>query len=271
MTKQIVIFNPAARGEKAQRLRKFLDAHAGPGIALRPTTGPGHARELAAAAVAEGATTFVAAGGDGTINEVVNGLVPHPVPLGILPLGTANVFARELGIPLRLTRAWEVVQRQRVATVDLGCVEAQGVRRYFVQLAGVGFDATAIRETSWELKKKFGPLSYLWGGLRTLWLWPHAPAVFIGNGRFYGGPFKLFPQAQLADGRLDICRLPRASLWGALLVVLGCHTARRDVEYFQTESYEHDGAQPFEVDGELAGTTPVRFTVAPRALRVIVP
>src|SRR5205809_6453673 len=101
MNKIIVIFNPAARGEKSQRCRHFLETLAGgsPRISLAGTQGPGDARRLAAEAVANGCDLIVAAGGDGTLNEVANGIGLSGVPLGILPLGTVNVFARELGIP----------------------------------------------------------------------------------------------------------------------------------------------------------------------------
>lgn len=271
MNKAFVIFNPAARGEKSQRLRRFLESKKSDRVVLAPTQCAGDATRLAGDAIRQGCDLIIAAGGDGTINEVVNGLGTSRVPVGVLPLGTANVFARELGIPLDVAGAWDVIERRRVAAFDLGVAEAGGQRRYFVQLAGIGFDAAAIREASWELKKKIGPLSYVVAGLRVLRQRPRAPAVFIGNGRYYGGPFRLFPQAVMSDGRLDVCVMERPSLLDALAVMLGRHTKRPDVRYFQAETYAHDGAWPFELDGELAGTTPVKFSVLPGALRVIIP
>jgi diacylglycerol kinase (ATP) len=271
MTKLFVIFNPAARGEKSQRLKAFLEAKAGADVTLLPTRAPGDAQTLAADAVAAGARCVLAAGGDGTINEVVNGIGTAGVPLGILPLGTANVFSRDLRLPFRVADAWEVVNRGHTRTIDLGCADASGQRRYFVQLAGVGFDAAAIQLASWELKKKIGPLSYVIAGLRVLRQKPRMPVVFIGNGRLYGGPFTLFPQAQFDDGKLDICVMEHPSVWLALSVMRGRHTTQPGVRYFQAETYEHDGALPFELDGEFAGQTPVKFSVIPRALRVIVP
>ena len=141
-----VIFNPAARGEKARRFRHQLDA-IGPQCALKATTAPDDARRLAAEAVADGFELIVAAGGDGTVNEVLNGIGDAPdgfarARLGVLPLGTVNVFARELKIPLRIGQAWEALQRGRETRIDLPRVEfsANGVRqkKYFVQLAGAG-------------------------------------------------------------------------------------------------------------------------------------
>jgi hypothetical protein len=152
-----VIFNPAARGNKARHFRHQLDA-IGSQCALKATTAPGDARRLAAEAVGEGFDLIVAAGGDGTVNEVLNGLGDAPdglarARLGVLPLGTVNVFARELKIPLRIERAWNVLQRGREMRIDLPRVEfsANGTRQkqYFAQLAGAGMDARAIELVDW--------------------------------------------------------------------------------------------------------------------------
>ena len=171
-----VIFNPAARGDKARRFRRQLDV-IGPQCALKATTAPDDARRLAAEAVGEGFDLIVAAGGDGTVNEVLNGLGDAPdgfarARFGVLPLGTVNVFARELKIPLRLERAWDVLQRGREMRIDLPHVEFSdsGTRRQrcFVQLAGAGMDARTIELVDWEHKKKVGPLAYLIAGLKAM-------------------------------------------------------------------------------------------------------
>ena len=218
MDKLFVIFNPAARGEKSQRVRRFLETKASSSVTLAPTQRADEARLLAARAVSDGYRVIVAAGGDGTINEVVNGIGTSGSALGVLPLGTVNVFAQELGIPRQLEAAWALIQHGRPRTIDLARAESHGAVRYFIQLAGVGFDARAVRTASWELKKKIGPLSYVWAGLKTLSV-PHARievsangngsaagvAVLIGNGRYYGGRFTLFPKARMDDGLLDVC------------------------------------------------------------------
>ena len=288
--KLLVIFNPAARGEKSQRLLAFLEAKAGPDIVLAPTTGTGDATRLAAQGVAQGHDLIVAAGGDGTINEVVNGLGPAGVTLGVLPLGTVNVFAREFALPRRLETAWALLEQGRTMVVDLACAEFGPNRRYFVQLAGVGFDAHAVRTASWALKKRIGPLSYVVAGLKalrtthpTVEVVPagaaavRGAAVFIGNGRFYGGSFKLFPHARLDDGLLDVCVFDgtgyRDMARYAVGLVCGRHTRLRGVHYFQASDFvcRADSPVPFQLDGEDAGDTPVRFTLLPRALRVLVP
>src|ERR1039457_3965011 len=168
MDKLFVIFNPAARGEKNRRVRKFLEAKAGQSVTLAPTERAGDAKLLAARAVQEGFRVIVAAGGDGTINEVVNGMGTSGATLGVLPLGTVNVFAHELRNPRRSEAAWQVIKTGERRTIDLARSEAGAATRYFVQLAGVGFDAQAVRDASWELKKKIGPLSYVWAGIKTL-------------------------------------------------------------------------------------------------------
>lgn len=275
MTRIFVIFNPAARGEKSQRLRQFLESKRSDRVTLAPTRRPGDATRLAAAAGDH--DIVVAAGGDGTINEVVNGL--NGAALGVLPLGTVNVFARELGIPRRLPAAWELIESGRTRAIDLPYAEAAGQRRWFCQLAGVGFDARAVRAASWELKKKIGPLSYVWAGLKTM----RAPgviefdgargvALLIGNGRFYGGRYRLFPEAKLDDGLLDACFFERVSLlrYGPA-ILLGRHTRLAGVRYVQGKEFCCASAAPFQLDGEDAGDGPVKFSLKPRALRVIAP
>ena len=171
-----VIFNPAARGNKARHFRHHLDDIGGQS-AFKATSAPGDARRLAAEAVGEGYDLVVAAGGDGTVNEVLNGIGDAPdgferARLGVLPLGTVNVFARELKIPLKFERAWEMFQRGNETKIDLPRAEfsadGKSTRRYFVQLAGAGFDARAIELVDWEHKKKVGPLAYFIAGLKAL-------------------------------------------------------------------------------------------------------
>ena len=210
-----VIFNPAARGNKARRFRRHLDDMAA-GIAFKATAGTGDAQRLATEAVEEGYEVVVAAGGDGTLNEVLNGIAAAPggldqVRLGVLPLGTVNVFARELNISLNLRRAWEVLRRGKETRIDLASAEFQvrdrTEKRYFAQLAGAGLDARAIELVSWQLKKKTGPLAYVVAGLRAMLETKprtvirvgekiyEGELVMVGNGKFYGGSFAAMPAA----------------------------------------------------------------------------
>lgn len=292
-----VIFNPAARGEKARHFRRHLDEIASQG-ALKATTVPGDARRLATEAVADGFEVIVAAGGDGTVNEVLNGIGDAVdgfarARLGVLPLGTVNVFAREIGLPLRIERAWETLQRGRETRLDLPHVDfsVKGTRQrqYFIQLAGAGLDARAIELVNWPLKKKLGSLAYAIAGVKALrGRLPQITAqidgrnvtgelILVGNGRFYGGPLEIFPQADLHDGLLDICVLPRAN-WVSLLRCLpGLLVRRRPparaVQRLRAATFEltSDASGAFELDGEWAGNLPATFSVARERLRVIVP
>jgi YegS/Rv2252/BmrU family lipid kinase len=290
-----VIFNPAARGEKANRFRRQLDAIAAH-CALKATAAPGDAWRLAAEAVADGFDLIVAAGGDGTVNEVLNGIGSAPngfdrARLGVLPLGTVNVFARELKIPLQVERAWEVVQRGREMKIGLPYVEfsANGVRqkRCFVQLAGAGLDARAIELLDWQHKKKIGPLAYIIAGLKALrekkpTITVRADGqnfsgelVLIGNGRFYGGSFQIFPKADLRDGLLNVCIFPQAH-WLTMVRCLPGFLARQKlpekiVRRFRAASFELSGDSPaaFELDGEWAGNLPATFSIERERLRIV--
>jgi YegS/Rv2252/BmrU family lipid kinase len=292
-----VIFNPAAKGEKAKRFRRHLD-EIGTQSALKLTTAVGEARRLAADAVREGFEIIVAAGGDGTVNEVLNGLGDAPggferARLGVLPLGTVNVFARELNIPQKPALAWSIVRQGRESCIDLPIVEysANGnrERRYFAQLAGAGLDARAIEFVNWELKKKIGPFAYVWAGLQALVGPPsqitaagggqtaQGGLVLIGNGRLYGGPFQIFPKADLRDGRLEVCVFPRVN-WLTLAhcgphLLLRRYLPKAATQVFTAASLvlSSPAPTPLEVDGELIGHLPATFSIVQKGLRVIVP
>ena len=292
-----VIFNPAARGEKARRFRRQLDA-VGAQCAFKATTAPGDARRLAAEAVTDGFDLVVAAGGDGTVNEVLNGIGDAPdgfvrARLGVLPLGTVNVFARELKIPARIEQAWEVLQNGCELKIDLPRVEffTNGVlqKRYFCQLAGAGLDARAIELVDWQHKKTVGPLAYVIAGLKALREKKpqitlrmngqkiSGELILIGNGKFYGGSFAILPHADLRDGVLDICVFPRVNFWNLLRctpsLLLRGKLPAGVAQNFSAETFELASESPaaFELDGEWAGKQPAKFSIEREKLRVIVP
>ena len=283
-----MIFNPAARSERAGRLREkiqALDARAD----VRLTGGPGHAAAIAASAVEEGYRIVVAAGGDGTINEVVNGLADSHVTLGLLPLGTMNVYATELGIPSnRLKRCWEIIRAGHVRRVDLARANAH----CFVQLAGIGFDAQAVAGVDSQSKKSFGPLSYIISAAKVATLKPprlriesegnrviEGSFVLVGNGRFYGAPVAVFKQAVIDDGKLDVVVFKNLGYLDIIRyvqsILIGTHLSLPDVEYFQTArltvSCLSGEDVPFEADGELIGYVPVTFQIARKRLKVLTP
>ena len=292
-----IIFNPTAKGNKARHFLRHLDV-LGADWALKKTSGPGDARQLAADAVREGFETIVAAGGDGTLNEVLNGLGDAPdgfqrARLGLLPLGTVNVFARELGISTKLESALETLRQGREIRIDLPGVEfsanGQRTRRYFAQLAGAGLDARAIELVSWPLKKKIGPLAYVVAGLQAL-RQPQSQItvsdgktrvtgelVLIGNGRLYGGDFEIFPGASLQDGLLHACIFPSANWWTLLRCAPGLLLKKRRpagvaMPLVTTSlTLTSSPPAPLEIEGELVGHLPATFSVQPAGLRVIAP
>jgi YegS/Rv2252/BmrU family lipid kinase len=290
----LIILNPAAHSDKAGRFPERIRAISGD-VEMRLSAMPGDAELISRRAVEEGFTTIVAAGGDGTINGVVNGIISaggSEVTLGVLPVGTMNVFAVELGIPLNsLDKAWRIITEGKVRRLDLPvCVASGGNERCFVQLAGVGLDAEVVRRTTRESKKALGPLSYLLslaqvagqkpppitlkshdGAIRT------GSFVLLGNGRFYGGPFKMFRQGSQVDGLLDVLVFQHQSPWDLLrymhAILVGHHVDLVDVEYFQTSSLDlsADEPVPYELDGEMVSYLPLSFSLREGALPVLAP
>jgi YegS/Rv2252/BmrU family lipid kinase len=286
VNKTLIILNPAARGGRSGKLVEKIRSFAN-GTEIRLTGAVGDARRMAQDGVREGFEKIVAAGGDGTLNEVLNGVVGSDVALGILPTGTMNVSAAELGIPSGdPARAWEVVERGFTREIDLPRANGQ----FFIQLAGAGLDAEVVRRTPVELKKSLGPLGYVLTLAQVLAGPPpkisakpcdgperHGCFVLIGNGRMYGGPFRLFKDACLDDGRLDVLVFKNQSHWDIVryfqAILAGAHLKLPDIEYFQTESLQVEGPEgvAVELDGESAGELPCEFAISDRRLRVLVP
>jgi diacylglycerol kinase (ATP) len=287
-----IILNPAARAVRRREVVSQLPTVAR-GACVRLTARPGHATELAKNAVREGFKTIIAAGGDGTVNEVLRGMVGSSARLGVLPLGTMNVFARELRLPLDWEEAWHRVRTGSSRHVDLGWANDVPV----AQLAGVGFDAEVVRSVSAAAKERFGPLAYAWEAMRRMggslprlkvetaeFETAQAVWVLVGLGRLYGGPFPVFPKGNNTNGLLDVIvvenltykQLP--SIFSRLMS--GTHAALPGLRYFQTESLcvrealsRRGGpsmSEPaLEVDGEWRGRAAVRFGVTPGGLCVV--
>lgn len=297
-SKSCIITNPSARGDKARSFLEQRKSWEEVGVIME-TSGPGDAERLAALAVKQGFTTVIAGGGDGTVFEVLNGLVSGNERLidyrfGVLPLGTVNVFAKELGMPMNPKLCKDVLLKGSCRNINLPVVDFQKnhlvERRYFVQLGGAGLDAAAINEVSFKLKKKVGPLAYIAAGLKVLnnklpkilcktshGVSAEGKLVLIGNGAFYGGKFRVFPDATLDDGLIhalvieDIrwLQLPRRGL-GLWLNRL--HT-QPGITYLKSISLElvSKDSSYFELEGEVVGHLPARFTMSSDKLQVIAP
>jgi YegS/Rv2252/BmrU family lipid kinase len=288
-----VVFNPnAGRGisnEAVHRVTAILE-DAGWAVDTAMTCAPGDATRLARAAVEAGAGAVLAAGGDGTVNEVVQALAGTQTALGYLPFGTVNVWARELGIPLLAEDAARALLEGRIETVDLG----RANERYFLLMAGLGFDAEVVRraEALERYKARTGILPYVAASMSAAVLYRgfdvelryedviqrvEALMLVVGNTRLYGGRYYFTPRAVANDGWLDVCivkgkgplRLARQSL---PLLVSGS-VAYSDVEAIRVRDLiiRSDTPIPYQLDGELTGATPLHIRVAPHALRVIVP
>ncbi len=293
-----VIFNPVARGEKARRFRTFLEKVADR-AEFRPTPGPGAARGLAREAVETGHQVIIAAGGDGTVFEVLNGLADAPegfsrCALGVLPLGTANVLAHELRMPLHPERAWEALLRAHIETIDCGWAEFADHERHrvkarFAIVAGAGLDARAVQIVNWNLKRRFGKLAYIAAALRALRLFPdrvryawggetfQGRGLLAGNGKYYAGEMPVFTGGSLDSGRLHILGVESVTvriLWRCLLAYATGRWGLKGVfreHAVDKVRLEADGPVPLQLDGEFVGWLPAEIGVTARCLRVLVP
>src|SRR6185436_2292561 len=287
VTDTIVILNPTAGSpEHIRSWQERTESLAGD-CPIRGTSHSGEAEALTRRAVEEGFTRIVAAGGDGTVSQVANGIAGSNATLGVLPMGSVNVFAMELGLPLHnLQRCWDIIQDTNVRLVDLP--SANG--KYFVQLGGVGLDAQVVKETSLAFKRSFGPLSYLISAAHIAARQPpklfiesehtsleEGTFVLIGNGRLYGGPFPFFKHAIIDDGLFDVVVFKRLGYLEIIKylqdVVFSSDIKVPEIEYFQTRRLRITSEQevPVELDGELVGKCPVEFGMTEKASRVLAP
>jgi len=288
-----VVSNPnagkrASRGDLAEALL-VLEQH-GWEVDVQHSRGPGDATRIAQAAVEAKRDVLIVAGGGGTINEAVQALAGTTTALGFLPYGTVNVWAREIGLPLRPRDAAVSLLDGRTETLDLGIADG----RYFLLMAGIGFDSEVVRRSRRleRFKSRFGILPYALVMLATAAFYRgvdvelrydgvirrvQALMLVLGNTRLYGGRFRFTPEAIATDGWLDLCIVkghgPLAMIRQSLPILIGGTTTFSDVEVIRVRDLvvQGDGHAPLQLDGELIGHTPAHFRVAPRALRVIVP
>ena len=300
----LLIHNPNA-GYGGGKRRRLLDqarqifAAAGIQAELAETTGPGHATQIAQRAGAEGRQLVIACGGDGTLNEVVNGLAAqrngHRVPLALLPGGTANVLAKELGLPWDIPSAARKLVGGEVKDIALGLatpLEQPEKARYFLSVAGAGPDGMIVYSIDLSLKSRVGILAYWWQGAREVfrYKYPHfrvlsggqkldVSLVVVGRTKHYGGPFRITTEADLYSNEFEIMALTTQSglrylsylppLW------LGKLRGSAGVHYWKANSLvcEPLDAKPVyaQIDGEPLARLPVEFKIVPHALRLLVP
>jgi diacylglycerol kinase (ATP) len=288
----LILFNPFAG--QAYNLKQSLESAADIWrkhnwlVEVRPTKAPGDATLQARDAATVGFDIVVAAGGDGTVNEVMNGLVGTRTALAVLPIGTVNIWARELGLSMDLRRAAMAFLQAELEQIDVG----QAGTRYFLLMAGIGFDAAVTAIIKPSEKKLLGAFAYVKQAIQLAWRFQGIRThiridgkrikgkilmVVVGNSQLYGGVVKLTAHAVLNDGLLDVCVIKGRSMLVAPLRLLSVFTRRynRDpkVEYYRAKKIQVRGkmALPVQIDGDYLGRTPMIFKVVPGGLWVLVP
>jgi YegS/Rv2252/BmrU family lipid kinase len=284
----VIIGNPnAGRMRHGDHLKLYAEIlHAGGlDVEVWPTERPQHATELATLA---GPRLVVAAGGDGTVNEVVNGLA-RDATLGILPLGTANVLARELGLPLKVEEACKRILSGRESRIDVGvATDHEGIERRFTCMAGMGLDAHAVSEVTPRLKRFLRTLAfplaafkvYSGGDLPTLHI-EHgddtclAQFAIVANGQYYGGDFKTAEAAALTTGKLEVVLVERVTwllrpdVFASILAKRPLDRSMRSITAKELRATSPGAEVPVQLDGEVWGRLPMSFHIEPGALRVV--
>jgi len=246
---------------------------------------------FAANAARNEARNLIVAGGDGTINEALQGLVGADVRLAILPRGTANVLARELALPLNAMEAADVIAQGKTRRIHVGCAlnENNGSKRYFFLMAGIGLDASVVGRVRPGLKKRFGQAAFWLSGVSHLAHWRPVPfnievegqqytATFaaVGKAASYGGDLAVTPRAQLEQPNFEICIIDSRSRLRYLRLLSfamrsGFPANEAGVCFLHAARARATGDAPVQVDGELIGHLPMTFDIAPETIEIIVP
>jgi diacylglycerol kinase family enzyme len=296
----VIIYNPMAGRGGRRRLAQLQEAQetlraAGIATELLPTPGPGAASEQARAAVARGAQLVIVSGGDGTVNEVVNGLAGTEVPMGLLPSGTANVLAKELELPWSIPAAARLIPTGTPRRIALGLVtspERRDLHRYFICMGGAGPDGVMVYSVKLPQKLRLGILAYWREGFRQIVRYHFAAfrvtdgereyaatLVVAGRSKHYGGPVKVTSEASLFEDSFEVLAATARSRWRYVrdfpLLLLGLQRRIASNYFWKTTRVlcEPLGLDPIyaQVDGEPVGKLPVEFRVVPDMLTLIIP
>jgi len=301
----LLIYNPTSGRRRHRRLvevERAVRILKGAGIRadLAPTTGPGTGTAIARQAIETRRGMVIACGGDGTINEVVNGLAKSDVPMAVLPAGTANILAKELGIPWDIPHASRLIAGGTVRRIALGFAvptnssgsvpSSEG--RYFLSVAGAGPDGAIVNGVHAELKKNTGEFAYWIEGFRQLLRYDFpeirircgneerkATIIVVGRTAHYGGPFKITTGADLFEDQFEFLINSRRSRLGYLACLpalwLGTLRQMKGIETWKaTETVcEPANGEPVyaQVDGEPVGSLPMTFRIVPDALSIVTP
>ena len=261
-------------------------------ISVVPTTGPCTAGDIACQAIREGSELILAAGGDGTLNEVIQGMAHSTVPLGVLPAGTANVLATEIGLGRDLNRAAEIIPKCVTRRIALGRLDYDAGPRYFLSMAGVGFDAQIVYDLNSGLKERLGKAAYWVAGFaHALKRFPEFEVEMDGKARGigsfvlasrvrnYGGDFEIARHASLAADRFEVVVFRGRHALPYFKYLCGMVAGRLEgmggVSF--STGLEVRVSDPagrrihLQVDGEYAGRLPASIVLMPNALTLLVP
>jgi YegS/Rv2252/BmrU family lipid kinase len=253
---------------------------------IKFTKYPKHATKLAEAAK-DKYDLIIAAGGDGTINEVINGMANSKAILVIIPFGSTNVLASELGVPSDPKMAAELITKGKKIKMDLGYAKTSKESRYFSMMLSVGPFAQVIKDTTPEFKKRWGRFAYPFRLIKLLFRYKWHKIyvkhkvestgyfVIMANIKYYGGEYEIADKANIRDGLLDLVIINRKKPWDIIMLIFSITSGKLNKflrkEYYQTkeaEIYSHYDMQ-IQVDGEVLGLAPVSVKIMPKALNVI--
>ena len=248
---------------------------------------PKHATKLSEAAK-DIYDLIIAAGGDGTINEVINGMANSKATLVIIPFGSTNVLASELGVPSDPKMAAELITKGKKIKMDLGYAKTSKESRYFSMMLSVGPFAQVIKDTTPEFKKRWGRFAYPFRLIKLLFRYKWHKIyvkhkvesagyfVIMANIKYYGGEYEIADKANMRDGLLDLVIINRKNPWDIIELIFSIASGKlnkfKRKEYYQIKEadiYSHYNMQ-IQVDGEVLGMAPVRVEIIPKALNVIV-
>ena len=289
----VLIGNPIAYKASSNKVAKasyYLQSK-GYSVEVLFTEKKGDAEVLAHQAVEKSPQIIIAAGGDGTFNEVINGIAGSEIPMAILPLGTTNVLAKELGIPEAVESSMDVAIKGTPRVVSLGKItllQGSPNARYFCMMAGVGFDAMIVFGLNKTFKKISGKGAHFYSGMKVLSRFHPEELAFkigekrytgysavIGKGAKYGGHFKITPDARLTDTNLYICIFKGEKRLDIFRYIMGVltksHLRFKDVEYLMAQKIQIDGSAHVQIDGDYLGMTPAIIETAPVTVRLIYP
>jgi len=288
----VLIANPAAKRASERKIQQAarLLRSAGHEVAIYLTEKRGDAENIARRAAGDNVPLIIAAGGDGTFNEVINGIAYTDTEMAILPMGTTNVLAKELMVPEDVNGALRVALSGNAHRVSLGRIVLTDcpapITRYFSLMAGIGFDGEAVYLCDERVKRYSGKGAYIFAGLKTLMRYRPEPlslsidgkaysgySAIIGKASRYGGNLRITPDASLLKPELYICIMhgeKRSDILKYVMGILaGTHLKLKDITYLKSTFVEIKGNAQIQIDGDYLGRTPASVTVAPDALRLI--